>query len=225
MNKGERGIVFTNDLDGVHFVAPLPVGTTYKLLSRKYRVPEPGRPVGEHRVSIGAAALLSAWSVLFHRLRPFQKEALAGLILFHTLAHEHNRSLQSVALSGREKDKHAMTIRRLQSSAYGAYFTGYHLNPGRYASAWKETVVRNFVNQGHNVVHIDDDINPGLCIARIGEDYPGEPRVLVYMRRNLSNNPLLLRWGGVQIPSNLVFVKSFREAAHDFGHRLEAGSI
>lgn len=48
MPSTERGIVFTNDLDGVHFKAPPPLKTTLRLLRGNTSLPEVGTPAGEY---------------------------------------------------------------------------------------------------------------------------------------------------------------------------------
>ena len=118
-----------------------------------------------------------------------------------------------------------MTQQRLLQSGHIEYFTDLHLNQGRSSSGWKESVVKGLTEGGLNVVHIDDDLRAGLCVARVNDEYPDEERVLVYMMRNISNHPRLLRRAGVQAPDNLVFVQSFREAATDFATRLGSGVI
>lgn len=159
--------------------------------------------------------LYSRWSVFFHQVRPINRDALEGLAIFKQAAEKHQRQIAMAALSGREIDKHQMTQQRLLQSGHMEYFTDLHLNQGRSSSAWKESVVRTLTG-GLNVVHIDDDLRAGLCIARVNEEYPDEERVLVYMMRNMSNHPRLLKRAGVETPNNLVFVQSFREAATDF---------
>ncbi len=226
MSTQERGIVFTNDLDGVHFKAPIPLKTTLRLLRRDNSLPEVGSPVGDYALSEGWREMLfSRWSIFFHQISPINKDALEGLAIFRQAAEEHQRQLAIAALSGRKVDKHAITRQRLLQTGHMEYFTELHLNQGRSSSGWKESVVRGLTEGGLNVVHIDDDLRAGLCIARVNDEYPDEERVLVYMMRNLSNNPRLLRRAGIETPDNLVFVHSFREAATDFAERLTEGKL
>lgn len=226
MPTSERGIVFTNDLDGVHFKAPIPLKTTLRLLRKDNSLPEVGSPVGDYTLPEGWKGMLfSRWSIFFHQIRPINRDALEGLAIFRQAAEEHQRQLAIAALSGRELDKHAMTQQRLLQTGHMEHFTDLHLNQGKSSSGWKESVVRNLTEGGLNVVHIDDDLRAGLCIARVNDEYPDEERVLVYMMRNLSNHPRLLRRAGIETPDNLVFVHSFREAAVDFSQRLDEGKL
>jgi len=45
------------------------------------------------------------------------------------------------------------------------------------------------------------------------------------MIRNISNHPRLLEWARIEIPNNLLFVRSFKEAAVDFSARLQNRAI
>lgn len=226
MPTAERGIVFTNDLDGVHFKAPPPLKTTLSLLRGNFSLPEIGKPIGEFTPGEGwRGAIFSKWSILFHQMRPTKGDALKGLEAFRQAAEIHQRQLRVAALSGRERDKHDMTRRKLQHSGHERYFTDLYLNQGRSSIGWKESVVRQLIEEGLNVVHIDDDLRAGLCIARINEQYAGEPRVLVYVLRNLSNHPRLLKKAGIRLPNNLLIVRSFKEAADDFVARLSGSEI
>jgi hypothetical protein len=226
MPKSERGIVFTNDLDGVHFSIPIPLKTTLRVIKKDNNLPESGSPIGEYvHPANWRESIYSRWSVFYHQIRPVNRKSLDGLPIFKQAAEDHNRNLKFVALSGREIDKHDMTRRRLMQAGHMDYFTDLHLNPGESATIWKESVVKKFTESGENVVHIDDDLKHGMCIARVNNEYQDEERVLVYMMRNLSNHPRLLRRAGIETPENIVFVQSLKEAAIDFNNRLHEGRI
>jgi len=226
MSSTEREIEFTNDLDGVHFKVLPPFKTTQQLLRRNLILPQINSPIEEHNLPEGwKSFLFSRWTIFCHKISPVNKEALEGLEIFRQVAQENNRQLKFAALSGRERYKHLMTEQRLSKSGYMKYFSDLYLNQGRSSSIWKESVVRHLTHDGLNVVHIDDDLRSGLCVARVNDDYPGEERVLVYIMRNISNHPRLLRRAGVEIPNNLVFVHSFKEAAVDFSGRLQNRAI
>ena len=226
MSSTEREIVFTNDLDGIHFKALPPIKTTLQLLRKDISLPQVNPPIEEYNLPEGwRGSVFSKWSIFCHRLSPINKEALEGLEVIRQVAMEHERQLKFAALSGREIYKHEITQRRLIKSGHMEYFTDLHLNQGRSSSGWKESVVRRLAKGGLNVVHIDDDLRSGLCVARVNNDYPDKQRVLVYMMHNISNHPRLLRRSGVEIPDNLVFVHSFKEAAIDFAARLRNKTI
>lgn len=168
MSTVEKRIVFTNDLDGVHFKAPPPLKTIFRLLQGDLSIPPENSPVGEYSPAKGCLKILSSrWSVFFHQIRPLKRDALEGLELFRQTAETYQRQLQFAALSGREQDKHAMTEARLQQAGYMQYFDRLFLNQGRNSSAWKESVVRQLVQEGLNVVHIDDDLYSALCFAEL----------------------------------------------------------
>lgn len=219
----ERKIVFTTDLDGVLFKAPPPLKTTLRLLRGDFPLPAEGNPTDEpHFANSRLGTLLSRWSSFFHQIRPIRPEALAGLELFRQIAEVYQRELRIVALSGRGIDKQAMTEKRLRESGHLQYFDSLFFNHGISSSGWKESVVRKFVKEGAVVVHIDDDLSDGLCLTRINQN---DGRVQVYILRNLSNHPRLLKRAGVQIPDNLLLAGSFQEAANDFEKRLNEGSL
>lgn len=221
MSSTERDIVFTNDLDGVHFRTLPPFKTTLRLLRRDMDLPEVDPPIGEYSLPEGWKGILfSKWSIFFQQISPINTDALEGLKILRQVADGNKRQLKFAALSGRENYKHKTTQQRLLKSGHMEYFSDLYLNQGRSSSAWKESVVRNLTRQGLSVVHIDDDLRAGLMVARVNNEYPDEQRVLVYMMRNISNHPRLLTRAQVKVPNNLLFVHSFKEAAVDFASRL-----
>lgn len=222
----ERAITFTNDLDGVHFKALPSMRAMRRLWQGETALPEMGRPIEEFSIKEGLkGAIYSNWSILLHQLRPSNAEALAGLALFKEAAEQYERKLGFAALSGREKDKHPMTRKRLEATGRMEFFSDLYLNEGVSSTSWKESIVRNLTQQDFNVVHIDDDIRAGLCIARVDEEYPDENRVLVYILKNVSNHPRLLARSGISIPTNVKFVQKFHDAAEDFSARLKRGEL
>src|SRR3989304_6697120 len=159
MASKERELVFTNDLDGIHFRVPPPFNTTQQLLRRNLTLPETNSPIEEHNFPEGWKGILfSRWTIFCHKISPVNKDALVGLEIFRQAAEKCNRQLKFAALSGREKYKHPMTEQRLLRSGHMEYFSDLHLNQGKSASVWKESVVRNLIKEGLNVVHIDDDL-------------------------------------------------------------------
>src|SRR5437763_60508 len=101
MSTNERGIVFTNDLDGVHFRSPPPLKTTARLLRGNIQLPEVRSPIGEYRLPEGwTGRLFNRWSIFYHQSFPINKDALEGLARFKQAAEEHQRNLEIAALSG-----------------------------------------------------------------------------------------------------------------------------
>src|SRR5258708_1061983 len=219
MGRSERGIVFTNDLDGVHFRAPLPIKTAIRI-ARRFPLPESGAKIGEYSPHGIKEVTLSRISIFMHSRRPVNRGGLEGLGLFKDAAERNQRDLKFAALSGRESDKHKMTVDRLRKSGHMDYFTDLFLNQGARGIPWKEFVIRGLLEEGQKVVHIDDDPRAGICVARIDAE-----NVLVYLLRNLSNHPRLLKRFMGELPPNLVLVQNFRKASEDFDKRLSEGKF
>jgi hypothetical protein len=196
------------------------------LLGRNFSLPEPDRPIGEYNPAENwPRALLSQASLFFHWIRPFKKDALEGLRAFQETAKTHQRELTCAVLSGRRAETHRMTHRRLEASVYRGVFSDLYLNPGHSSSAWKEQTARRLVEEGSNVVHIEDDLRAGLSVARVDDQYPDQFRVLVYILESLPNYPRLLQRAEINLPSNVLVVESFKKAAVDFAARLEKKAI
>jgi hypothetical protein len=220
MATGEK-IVFTNDLDGVHFVAPPPAKTALSLLRGKLSIPEIGQEPSPfqrgNRIVEGAS-----W--VSHRFRPLRKDAMVGLEMFVNAARAYDREMRVAILSGRQGVLHTLTNRRLERAKRMEFFHDVYLNESDSSSGWKEATVHRLLEEGNSVVHIDDDLRPALRIARLDENIDN-PRVLVYLLKNLSNHPSLLKRAGVELPVNVVQVRDFRDAGIDFSQRLRKGKF
>lgn len=226
MPQAERSIFVTNDLDGVHFYAPPPLGTTVSLLRGRLSLPEEVYTVGEYihpegTLAQGAARL----SVFFHKYRPLKAAAIKGLQGFKEIGDIHQREVLFAALSGRERDKHELTRTALGKAGYDAYFSRWLLNEGNSSAAWKEFQTRKLTEEGLTVVHLEDDLRAALCVARVNKQFGEDSRVLVYLFKNLSNHPYLLQRAGIELPSNVRVVSSFKEANQDFDQRLSLRSL
>lgn len=222
----ERELILSSDLDGVQFVAPPPLRTTRRLWQGDLALPLPEDDlIGEYRKPTSLAERFSSqWSIFFHQIRPIRQDGLEGLKFFRLAAEAQERNLSLVALSGREKDKHDMTEAKLNEAGYWEHFVCLFLNQGNKSARWKRLVVKTLVEEGLNVIHIEDDIRAGFHIASLAELYP-EAKIQVYVLRNLSNHPWLLKRAGVSLPNNLQLVNSFKEAAYDFAQKLDEGSL
>jgi hypothetical protein len=226
MANTERPIVVTNDLDGVHFYTPPPLDTTLRLLRGKLSLPEEVQAIQEYIPPAGFVnTILARLFILFHQYRPLIPGALRGLQRFREVGDTHGREVVFAVLSGRKKDKHGVTLRILERAGYSQYFTQWLLNEGDSPVVWKEFQTRRLVDQGYSVVHLEDDLRAGLCVARAGNQFGEDHRVLVYLLKNLSNHPRLLRRAGITIPGNLVSVGNFQEACEDFDKRLSSGAL
>lgn len=85
--------------------------------------------------------------------------------------------------------------------------------------------MRALTEQGHNVVHVDDDPKAALCVARVDEMYPYENRVLVFLMRNLGSHPWLIKRSYGELPANVVPVRSFHDASFIFAKHLAQNAI
>ncbi|MBI2020643.1 hypothetical protein HYS94_04465 [Candidatus Daviesbacteria bacterium] len=218
----ERIIYFTNDIDGVHRVGYSPI-TAWRLLKGDLKLPPIGEYIPSYRHKRNILSQLGReFSLLFHRLRPGIREAKAGLEEFISIAKWNERPLRTALLSGREPYKHELT--RRQFTGYSGLLDEMFLNEGGSSVGWKEYKTRELVGQGYSVVHIDDDLRAGLCMARVNAELD-EPRVFVYVLRNFSNLTWLVRRTKLQMPSNLLIVPSFFAAAQDFEQRLQSKKI
>lgn len=220
-----RPIVLTNDLDGVHVMAPFPVMTALSLFRGRFKLPEPGTTGQEWTPPRSAVirARNEAWRWTI-RVRPFRRESRRALDLFRAHARTHDRSLRMAALTGRLRDQHEVTRAKLQASGYMDYFDDLYLNEWTTTTAWKESVVRRLVLEGSNVVHLEDDLKAALAVARTADGVPGAA-VQVYLVRNASNSSRLLRRAGIELPANVTRVHSLMDAAACFEAALEAGTI
>lgn len=218
---GER-IVFTNDLDGIHFKAPPPMRTALQLVRRNFSLPPDIAPLPAYE---RRDRLRTSFSIVFHRIRPFNSGSIRLLRMFRDAAAIYGRDISVVILSGREVELHGLTERRLKKSQLGQYIDEYYLNRTTSASNWKAAKVREFLEAGNSVVHIDDDLRPALRIASLNQRQDGIDQVSVYLMRNISNHPRLLERAGVVLPPNVIHVSDFVEAGTDFARRLRMGLI
>ncbi len=189
------------DLDGTLFWGPWPAKTGGELLRGRLTLPEVDEDLGEYKAG-GVGARTRVWC---HEIRGVKRggwralgEVLAG-----------DDKLAAVVVSGREKDKHEMTLRRVREEGGDKLFEGYYLNPGERATKWKGLAVRR-VREDFGIREIylvDDDLRAGVVAAReIGRE--GE----VYVLKMPLYYPPVLRRAGVELPTNLKLVADVEEA-------------
>ncbi|MDP3955298.1 MAG: hypothetical protein Q8Q15_02960 [bacterium] len=214
----KRPIEVLWDLDGVIFRAEFlgkefpPLPTIFKLLKGDNLAPKDGMP-NEWRPPKGLiGALGSRLSVCLHDGRHINPEAVKALIAFKEAAARHQRTLKNSVLSGRTKDKHALTERRLREEGCLDLFDRLDLNLWKSGTQWKMARTWWAVQLGKTVIGIDDDIQAGIAAASAGP----KNRVREYVICNASNAEILLRRAKVVIPQNLVLVKSLEEAVEHF---------
>lgn len=226
--KIKRAIAHCDDVDGVHRDGPIPLGTAWKLLKGNIRLPHENSPLGEYKEPNHWVSLVTEnLPILSHHRRSPKQGSLEGLSLFKQAAEENGHKIDFYALSGRKRNKHELTRKQLGEKGYEQYFeeNNFLLNQAESSTRWKEEMVKRLVNCGKSVVTIDDDIRAGLIEARVDSRKPEDPRVLVYVLKNLSNHEWLLNHAKVEIPSNLFLVETWEEAALDFVKKLEDGQL
>src|SRR3989344_1385973 len=209
----KQPIVITNDLDGVHIKAPTPLTTLRKLLTRQYKIPYEifeVTPYASPTSIIGKG--LERITAITHRNRRINPEGISGLRTLSEIAQAHKREIHLMALSGRIKPVHQVTHQDL-GPQYEEIFVRWLLNESTSSAMWKEYKARQLISEGFTVVHLEDDLNPALRMARI-------KNVHVYLFRNFSNNPWLLKWAGIELPENVIPVRSFEEVNTDFNRKL-----
>lgn len=210
-------IIFTNDLDGVHFKAPLPAKTAWQLLRRKEFT---SRELHDREARRGLKAKAS---VFLASLRPFTPDSLRLLGMIDDARQTYERNIQIAVLSGRDREFHEMTMKRL-SKKHASYIDHYFLNESTSSVGWKEHIAKKILESGGSIAHIDDDLRPALRIASLNQKAEdGTDRVIVYLVKNWSNSDILLKRANIVLPDNLVRVGDAIDVAHDFHMRLRKG--
>ena len=213
----DEQITIATDLDGVQFLAPPPWKTAKRLLKGNYTLPlVVSSDEEQYQYFAGKQELAKVLVLLSHVPRPFKHGAVEAMERFRAIGQEYDRRIQEVALSGRQGELHRFTAWRLERKGY--HFDDMHFSLATSSSAWKEYIVRTTDGK---VVLLEDDLTAGLRAERVNLDYPeDDPKVLVYLFRNISNHPRLLRRGGVVLPETVIPVSTINQAADDFGRRV-----
>ncbi len=160
-----------------------------------------------------------------HLIRPFSENSRLGLeILQQQLAQEEKNKangakIRLAVLSGRDPDLHELTRRQLSNSGRGRYFDelSIYLSTVASSSGYKEGIVESEIRKGNSVVVFDDDITAGIRTNRAG--------AFVYLIRNISNIPGLLRRANIDLPDTIRPVSSVLEGARDLTMRVNEGRI
>jgi hypothetical protein len=222
MSNKERDILVTHDLDGVYYVAPPPRDTFWSLFL-KGNVPIPPRGVALDEQNGNYtfwSDLRDVGDAVLHAFKRTYPNAIKAAPTFRQFAQDSQRNISMAILSGRKSHLHEVTIYSLEKQGILGYFDFVHLNTGQSSSGFKEQKVREYALKGFNVVHIDDDLKAGLRIARVSEELPEDQKVLVYLIKNLSNHPLLLRRAGLKLPENIVPINNLKAILGDLEQRL-----
>lgn len=225
----------THDLDGVIVKAPIPGKTVLKLLTHTYSVPELGKRLKPYEPKPLLVDAIVARLVTPHDRRPLMVGAARGLRVFREVAERQSIQMIQGVLSGRDLPLHAITREWLYKNGLLGELLDEDsicLNTWRSSSLSKEISTYQAAGKFHSVTHCDDDL---LAAQRVGQingriistEYgqSNQANVLVYLIRNWSNNPWLLRWAGVELEDNVVPVRNLTEAAGDYEKRLENGLI
>lgn len=229
MSKAERDIIITNDLDGVHFHAFPPMGTLLNLLIRgRITLPDAQTlPYSGSKSNNMVRNLLASADQLFHLYRPIKTNRVEVLDEMMAMAVHEGRNVGCVALTGREKHLQTATESVLKSNGYSRLFgNDLIMNTGFDPALWKQLSVAELVKYGFNVVHIEDDLKAALSVARVNDLFGDERRVLVYLLRNPSNHPLLLKRAGLILPKNVIHIHNgFSSIPGDFSAKLQQGEV
>src|SRR5579884_1547739 len=128
MIEAKRNIIFSNDLDGVHFRAPVPRITHRQLRKGEIKLPEEDAENPEYlRPQTLRQKFISIVDILVHRYRRTTPDGISGIQMFKRIAEDNERSMTVVALSGREQNKHDMTQKRLERVGLTDLFEEIHL--------------------------------------------------------------------------------------------------
>lgn len=220
-------IVFGNDLDNTHLVGPPPMGTLWRLLKRQgVKVPVLEYPLPEYTQPNGRFSnIRNRVDQFLHEVKWSYSDSHAFLESIKNSADLFDRPIKRVALSGRESNKHKLTLDQLKRLDYTLLLEDYHLNECTRSALWKVHKAKEYQSQGAHFIHIDDDLTAVLGIASLTPK-EGEQPTLAYLLRNISNHPLLRRWGrSPDLPENVVVVGCLMDAALDFYQRLATDRI
>jgi hypothetical protein len=201
-----------HDLDGVFFYGPEPKDAFVKLLYGRANAQVINEEIRPPKGRL---------SILLHKYRPFRKDALVGAQILKKAAETFDIPLDFAVLSGRTPELHQLTTEKLERQGLMDYFSEVYLNPGMSSWSWKYKTVRARVEADHKVIHIDDDLLAGLSVLRINDEFLDEPKVMVYILKNLSNHSLLRKIRGYQPPPFLYFKNSFCEVATDIIEQMQ----
>lgn len=136
------------------------------------------------------------------------------------LAEGVDRDVRFHILTGREPLKHGLTITSLEEAQAFGLFDSIIQNPGTNSAKSKELKVKEFVGEGRLVLHAEDDLRTALALDRINNQFPGDPRVFVYLVKTIWNHPRLRKRAGVDLPPTIIPISSFSEMTTDFNRRL-----
>lgn len=201
-------IVVSHDWDGI-LSAGDPYKTNQKLKKGKYVVPletEEIEPKESNEAFYRLA--LQFFNLYFHRIRPIFQEARDGLAILKDLQANtpEDIKISLAVLSGRELYLHDMSRTKLRRTLPNI-FDDIYLNERYNSAAWKELKVREAVAQHKIVIHIEDDLEAALRVARVSPDY-----VRVYLLKNKFYTPDFFAKNHIQLPKNIFLVDSYSQA-------------
>ncbi len=214
-------IYSTWDIDGIQGHAPFPRGTAKDLLLGTFKPPIENSSLKDfkHPTGLIAMALIpfAHLNYVAHKVRKVDEIGRQSLEAFKQAAELHDRLIIFAVLSGREPPMHPMTKQQLVEWGTAGYFNVYHLNSMRSSSGFKVNTVRRLLDENPDrvIVHIDDDLKPALGIGLLDPE-----RTVVYVKKNASTHPLLLKRSNVELPNNVKIVDHQMQAAEDFEERL-----
>lgn len=214
-------IVISNDIDGVLLHAPAPRKTKKRLQFENFSIPSKNEAALPKFAGYGF--LLEMFLRWGHAIRSVKKDALLGLRVLQdfisSVESDQSIKISLVTTSGREKYLHNMTKRKIAKQFPHTFAEeSIRLNPHYGSGSWKELVARNEAEKGHLFIHIEDDLEAALQVARTDES-----QVLVLLISNESNDETLLRKNNppISLPSNVIRVESYLDATKKILHFIE----
>lgn len=218
----KRGIEVCFDMDGTlvtaWFSSPK---TAWRLIRRNLQLPPENDSVGIYTDQDPFyERSLTALLYEVHRWRKVNPEAVEQIRIMRGVAESADRDVRFHILTGREPLKHGLTIASLEQAQALGLFDSVIQNPGTNSARSKELKVKEFVEEGKLVLHAEDDLRTALSLDRINNQFPGDPRVFVYLVKTVWNHPGLRKWAGVDLPPTIIPISSFSEMTTDFRRRL-----
>lgn len=232
MSAQERGITVFFDIDNTQNqgwgIGPvrlplIPWKTTLGLLRGNFSVPGIGQPMPE--VEVVHSGLVARVNGVWHGMRSFTEDSEMGLAVFQAYAQRSDRQIETAILSGRDLALHEMTRRELESSGRMRFFNAVHLSTVRSSSGFKERVATEKIQEGRNVVLIEDDLGAALRVGQLIELCEEDQTVMVFLLRNFSNREWFLNRAGVVVPENVKLVSSFSIATKEIVEAIGAGRL
>jgi hypothetical protein len=205
----EKPIAILPDIDGSLQMAP----TSFVSGLRMYLGQSTLTPEQRAEEKFG---LLDKMQTLFYRHQPAKKDSLEGLIELLKIGEDTSRQTEVAVMSARSNKHMGSTREGLNRSGFLDYIDIIHLKGFQDLFRWRNEIVNDYLERDFHVVVIEDDTDTARKMAKANEE-----GTLVYTFRNSTN--LFLRQKNM--PENLIFVRTLKDAAKDVREKVESGSF